>query len=371
MALATHAGRLERWLGREKVEALSESMRDWYGPPILVAGVPGRVYAHGGGDFRGTIKTGAFAHVFDAAEALFNRIARNARRIAKGETVYTGFASFSDLLAEAAAGKRNTLAFQKAGTTGVVAVTNTLWFVGNQPAAGAAAAAAPGGTAWTKASTGAMPFANPSGTDTQHLLAANVVASVAGNQLLLYDRLFSVTKAMNSTTAEAVTGTPTRYQSTTQGAEDSAEGNFLCIETRTALAATAHNWTVCTYTAQGGTTGRTLPSVTGNSGAIVNRLDQPASQWFCPLDSGDSGIKALTQMQCSAAVASGAIDFTIGHPLAWIPCPLANYLTQLDFVNSPLSLVRIFNDACLALLEVAKSATTATTYTGTIDTVMG
>ena len=58
------------------------------------------------------------------------------------------------------------------------------------------------------------------------------------------------------------------------------------IECRTALAATAHNWTVCTYTDQDGNTGATLPSVTGNSGNIINRLDQPAGTWFCPLASG-------------------------------------------------------------------------------------
>lgn len=86
---------------------------------------------------------------------------------------------------------------------------------------------------------------------------------------------------------------------------------------------------------------------------------------------GDTGIKNLTQMQCSAAVATGAIDFTIGHPLAWMPCPLANYLTQIDFVNTSFSLVRIFDDACLAFLEICKSATGATTYTGDFQTVKG
>lgn len=371
MTLATHSGKLERWLGKEKVEQLSESMKDWYGPPIAVAGVPGKVYAHKGGDFRGTIHTGAFAGVLDSFETVYNRISRNARRMAKGATLYTGFASFSDLIAEASAGKRNYFAFRKAGTTGVVAATNTLWFVGNQPVAGSNAGAAPGGTQWTDASTGALPFANPTSPDTQHLVLANVISSVAGNQLLLYDRLFSVTKTMNSTTTEAVTGTPTRYTSTTAGAADSAEGNFLIIECRTALAATAHNWTVCQYTDQGGTTTVNLPSVTGNSSNIVNRLDQPTGTWFCPLASGDTGISALTQMQCSDAVATGAIDFTIGHPLAWIPCPLANVLTQMDFVNSPFSLVRIFDDACLAFLEICKSATGATTYTGDLHTVEG
>ena len=54
---------------------------------------------------------------------------------------------------------------------------------------------------------------------------------------------------MNSTATEAVTGVPTRYQSTTASAEDyipeitSASSSWR----HRALAATAHNWTTCTY----------------------------------------------------------------------------------------------------------------------------
>ena len=220
------------------------------------------------------------------------------------------------------------------------------------------------------ATTGAWPFDNPA-SGTQHFVFGNPVASVAPNTLLLYDRLFSVTKTMNSTATEAVSGTPTRYQSATTSAADYAGNNFLMIECRTALAATAHNWTVCTYTDQDGNTGATLPSVTGNSGNIINRLDQPAGTWFCPLASGDTGIKNLTQMQCSAAVATGAIDFTIGHPIAFMPCGIANFVCEKDGLTTSISLERIMDNACLALLEILKSATTATTYNGQFTTLRG
>ena len=42
---ATHSGQLERWLGTEAINTLSEKMANWYGPPIAVAGVPGRMLA--------------------------------------------------------------------------------------------------------------------------------------------------------------------------------------------------------------------------------------------------------------------------------------------------------------------------------------
>jgi hypothetical protein len=193
-----------------------------------------------------------------------------------------------------------------------------------------------------------------------------VACSITNNSLLLYDRLFSVAKTMASTATEAVTGVPTRYQSTVATDPDYAGDNFLFVEVgTTALAATAHNWTVCTYTDQGGAAS-TLPSLTGNSGAIVNRFDHPASQWFAPLESGDVGIKALTQMQCSASVATGLISFVIGHPIGFMAFPVINSFFPFDWLTNRDQAPRIFDSACLAFIEPLKPATTATTYTGRI-----
>lgn len=371
----THSDRLERWLGADKVSQISEAMSNksakWYGNPIAVHGVPGLVYATKDGDFIGAIDAGYEMSAMDRAEDIIRRHTRMQRaRMARVRRQSGAIGSLDEALAAYFGGGNRTFTFNKAGTTGVVGATNTLWYVGSQPAAGAAAAAAPGGTVPTDATTGSWVFDNPS-TGTQHFVFGNPIASVAANTLLLYDRLFSVTKTMNSTATEAVTGVPTRYQSATTGAADSSENNFLMIECRTVLAATAHNWTVCTYTDQSNNAGATLPSVTGNSGNIVNRLDQPAGTWFCPLASGDTGIRNLTQMQCSAAVATGAIDFTIGHPIAFMPCGIANFVCEKDGLTTSISLERIFDDACLAFLEICKSATTATTYTGTFTTLRG
>ena len=361
----TNSQRLENFLGTEMVEGISASMRDWYGPPIPVGNIPGsRILAHAGGDFTGRIHVGRAAglldYQFDRAKLLLRRWSRRQR----GQ-LNAGFASLSDLINEITVnGKRREFLFQKVGTTGVVGSSNSLWACGGQPVAGANGAAAPGGTAHDDSNTGSFAFANPTGGDTQHFLSGGFYGTVSVNCLLMYDRLFSVAKTMASTATQAVTGVPTRYQSTTPGDADSAEGNFLFVECTTVLAATAHNWTVCQYTDQAGNATITLPSLTGNSGNIVNRLDMPAGYWFAPLASGDTGIQKLTQMQCSASVATGAINFVIGHPLAWIPISLANQVVLYDAVNSAFGLSRIFDDACLAFLEVAKGATTATTYSG-------
>lgn len=371
---AVHSGNLERWLGKENVQAVSDMMADWYGPPIALGGVPGKVFAHRGGDFRGQFGGGKLASAIDVADGIRRRLARAVRRasLKQASTLNAGFASLNDLISEATSGgKRYSFQFQKVGTTGVVSATNSLWAVGNQPVAGANGSAAPGGRAPTSATTGAIPYTNPTGGDTLHIVRADIASTVAANTLLIYDRIFDVAKTMNSTATEAVSGTPSRYQSTTGGAIDSAEGNFLFVECTTVLAATAHNWTTCTYTDQSGNTGVTLPSLTGNSGNIVNRLDHPTGQWFAPLAGGDTGIKNLTQMQCSAAVATGAINFVIGHPLMIVPCPIANFVQPIDGVLGFFGLNRIFDSACLSFLEITKSATGATTYVGTFDGVAG
>jgi hypothetical protein len=368
----THSDRLERWLGAENVDRVSTAMREWYGPPIALSGVPGNVRAVRGGDFIGRIRAGSEASALDRGREILHRLARGYRStVRRRATLSAGFSSLSDLIAEATAGKRIEFAFQKVGTTGVVASTNSLWRVGASPAAGAQASVAPTGDSPTDATTGAMPFTNPASGNTLHFVLGCPLSSVAGNNLLLYDRIFQVRKTMNSSATEAVTGVPTRYQSTTPTDPDFAGGNFVFPECGTALPATAHNWTVCQYTDQDGNTTQSIPSIAGNSSNIINRLDLPAGYWFMPLAASDYGIKALTQMQCSANVATGAIDFVIGHPIAWMPCPIANLVCIVDGINSAFNLVRIFDDAALALLEVNKPATTATTYNGTFLTCYG
>jgi len=371
LTLGTHASRLERWIGADAANRISDGMKDWYGPPIAVAGVPGNVWAMKGGDFRGRIAAGQFASALDFGLSRARRIGREYARRQRA-TANAGFASLSDLIAEASAGKTRDISFNKAGPTGVIAVTSSLWGLGAQPAAGANGAALPGGEAPTGATTGAQYGLDAVSTDTRHLVSAWVIASVAGQTLLLYDRLFHATINMNSNATQSVTGVPTRYQSSTVTNPDYAGGSFAFIEVGvTALAATAHNWTVCRYRNQAGTDAQSFPSMAGNSGAIVRRLDHPVGSWFFPLATGDTGVMDLDQIQSSAAMATGVGCAVVGHPLAFMPVPLANIACQFDGINTAFSLVRIFDGAALAWLELMKPAATATNYAGGVTFVHG
>lgn len=365
-----HSGQLERWLGADKTAYLSRQFRDWYGPPCNIRDVPGSLWVTGGGDFVGDFGRGGFASALDAlGDHLRQFWARVDRERSFREFQFgVGFTSISDALSRASSGNGQWLngLIAKTGPTGVVGAASSLWRVGAMPSAGGAGSAAPGGRAPVKTTTGAMNFVNPS-SGTLHLVGANFSSAVINNCLMLYDRIFDVAKTMASTATEAVTGVPTRYQSTTPGAADYAGGNFLFIEVGgTQLAATAHNWTTCIYTDSLGNATQTLPSVTGNSAAIVDRFDMPLNTWFCPLAAYDEGIQKLTQMQCSASVATGAINFVIGHQIGVMAFPVINSLLPFDWLTNMDQAPRIFDDAALALFELPKPATTATTYNGMI-----
>jgi hypothetical protein len=356
----THAEKLERWLGKEEVTRLSVMMREWYGPPIHLLDTPGSVRVAAGGDFVGQIGRGKFSVGLDYAIDRYRRH-QQLRMMA-------GFASISDALSRASQGFRQGIPFNKIGPTGVGGVTSSLWRVGPQPAVGAAPANPAGGTAYDRTSVGALAWRNAA-AGTSRLTGADVSTNVLGNTLLLYDLIFGVNKTMNSTSQESVTGVPTRYQSSTPSAEDYAGGNFLFVQVGgTALPATGHNWTVCTYRNQAGTDAQTLPSLAGVASAIVDRLDHPNAslQWFAPLASGDSGVMDLAAIQCSALVATGVVWFMIGHPIGFMSFPVQNCILPFDWLTNRDQAPRIFDNACLALLEPLKPSSSAASYTGMV-----
>src|SRR6266853_6575738 len=152
--MTPHSQRLERWLGREHLAALSFAMRAWPGPPIAVAGVPGAVYVTGGGDFCGEYRGPVQMDAVSRAEEVVRRIRREKfqRRYWHQRGAFT---SLSALIAAKTGGKSVTMLFNKTGTAPTAAnAAMDLWTTAGQPAAGAAGAAAPTGTSPTNATTG-------------------------------------------------------------------------------------------------------------------------------------------------------------------------------------------------------------------------
>lgn len=364
----THIGRLARWLGAENVENLSRQYAKWYGPPVALGGVPGNVYVTAGGDFIGRIDVGDHMTCDDVLEAGLRREKkRRMWRYARASGQLGAYTGLSDLLADVSGGKRGDLLFQKVGVAAnAIGNSNELWTRGNQPVAGAAGGAAPGGTATTNSTTGNWGYKNPTNANTGHFLGGWVTGGTIANSLLIVDQLFRVAKTMNSTTTEAVTGTFSRYQSGTATAADYIGGNF-CFPANptTVLAATAHNWTVCQYTDQDSNATQSFASTAGVSACVVGGIDLAVGNWFLPLASGDVGVKALTQMQCSAAVATGTIDFVVAHPIGMMPVWVANQACMVDALTTAIDqLTNVYDNACITGIELTKPATTAVTYSG-------
>jgi len=328
-----HSQRLERWLGAELVEKIRMTNYYW---PVPIANVFG---------------DGIFAYKDDII----------------GNIQGGGFASLSDLISEATAmGKLQIAHFTKAGTTGVAGVMNSLARVGPNPAGQVTAAAFPAGESPTRiAPLGlSIGYDNPTGGDTLHVVTGFAVASIASQLLLLYDRFYHGNWDI-SVTPRTVTGTPSRYQSVT------AKGTFMSSEVSTALGATTYTITP-TYVDQDGNAAEAQTSVMAIvASSIVNRFPHAPPDWHYRLNAGDYGVRAITNLAMSTAT-TGNLNVFLGKPLAWMPMPAQTYTpVVLDGINSAFNLAQIVTDACLCLLELFKSAVTATNWTGAFYLVSG
>ena len=364
---STHIARLERWLGPHQVEQLAASMREWHGPPIPIANVPGRVYAVRGGDFVGPLRGGYFGNLYDFTEQRAKRILRNASRRQLGR-LHAGFTSLSDLISEATVGgKSQVLPFVIAGAAGVAARSNSTWGVGSWPPIGAAGGTAGTGAACTRSTVGALGQQNAAGGDQLHITTMTVQGSVAGQMLLLYDRLWHMTHTMTvDPQAVNTANPPTRYQTAA-----TAPGSFITGHVTTVLPA-ATPTIAFTYVDQDGNASAAGPALsTIASAAAVGTIPFTAPNWFYPITPGDTGVRSITNVDLSAAMASGVVTWAIGHPLVMCPIGAANVPIIVDGINSAFNLQRVYDDACLTFLELCKSATTATNWWGMIEMVSG
>lgn len=360
---ATHSARLECWLGSECVEQMSRAWRGYHGPdPMPLANVPGAVCVTNDGDFVGPIAAGRFANLVDYYATRWRGAMRRSAR--RSQYTLHALSSVSDALAEMAAGKGQIFPIAKTGATGVVGISNTLWDVAGQPSAGSTSAA-PGGSSPDNTTAGGLKQSDASGGDTLQFAGAAIAADSAVRTLLLYDRFFQVNHNI-ATDPQTVSGTPTRYQDTT------AKGNFITVHVTTGLGAGTPTYAI-TYVDQDGNTAEAATAQTIVGSAIARRFPFAAtvgSGWYYPLNSGDTGVRAITNLNLSAT-STGNLDVVLGKPIAMIPCPAAGLAVPVDGTISPWMAQRIVAAACLALLEMTRSSTTATNYAGSIALLSG
>ena len=371
---ATSSQKLERWLGTETVEGISMKMRNWYGPPIPVAGVPGRVYACAGGDFCGAIRGGYFGNLLEFSAARVRSFLRDVGR--PQYQLNAGFASLQALIDDVELyGLGQKFNFYKTGVTQPAASASAWLFyqgagVPVSPTAPGTTATVPGGTVYTNTSTGAFRIKSDAGTNTTFFISgAGIGNQTASNgSLMLVDYLWDANINYNNTN-NPITGVPTRYQTAT-----TAPGNFMSGDTTNALGATAANITL-TYVDQDGNAAEAAPALAIRINSAVGTIPHTAPVWFIPLNAGDTGLRNATNIAFSAGN-GGYVARMIAHPLAIIPvnqqaATTGQAWSVIDGVNSAFQFERVYNGACLALMEFHKGGTTATSYTGTIMLASG
>jgi hypothetical protein len=370
---STHASKLERWLGPNKCAEFSALHKNWYGPPIALAGVPGEVYCRGGGDFVGNIDAGGFSNLWDHYNGLCKKFIRVATREQK-RTCGTGFATLQAMIDAAKTGYAQTINLNFFSLVPSITGLGTDNFNTAQNGV-VVGGAAPSGTVYNGSSKGAKYLRPCQSGKTLTVACANAGASGNQTNMMIADRLFAVAKTMNSTASEAVSGVPTRYQSTTSTDPDWAGGNFVYPLVTTNVPATAHNHNVCQYTDQSGNTGISFPTLAGRASTNAGNMDMASPNWFMPLAEGDTGVLALTQIQIDALVATGAISYVQSHPIAWVPALNGTsgqaWLWINNTINSAMQLVRIFDDACLYALAPASAGGSSTAIIAEITAVEG
>jgi len=223
------------------------------------------------------------------------------------------------------------------------------------------------GVECTSATAGANKFDNPTGGDTTHITTVMAQANSV-QSLMLFDCTWDMTYNHASSTSTAIDSAnrPTRYQTGT-----TAPGSFLSNEITTTLSATAHTLTA-TYVDDQGNTAEAATAVSAGTGVTAGRTALPAGSWFLPLNAGDRGLRYLTNMaQSTVASVTGISTWFIGHPLVWIPMPLANVPHIYDGINSAFNLERVYDNANLSWMCPGIATTGAWTFSSQVRLVSG
>jgi len=271
-----------------------------------------------------------------------------------------GWATYADLKSEVIdKGKYYEVTFNKVGSAPELSsfpfVTHSLWKVGAIPAAGADPATTPG-TAYDD-TAGSMFFPDQS-SDRKFLLSFGASSQPPASSLVLYDRLVGVSGISVASTGNKTINSAAlpRYS----GAD--SEGVECWLEVTTATTATAPVVSLNSYTNQAGTTGRaggtvTFPAAATNVDTIIGPM---------PLQAGDTGIRSIeVGLNVATAASAGVINVLLLRRIAAIALPTANEYYETQYVGEMLALPRIFDGACLCLMQYAVS-NTATTFNGKI-----
>ncbi len=255
------------------------------------------------------------------------------------------------LIAALVGGARYTFFKPSAASEGA-GTWHSLWKLAGWPPAGANPPAYTAGSGYTptSATTGAIPFTNPT---TDAYLGKLAAQGATIGTLIIYDRLWACSGFVTNSTGTQTVTTPGSLPS----GRDPNGGDDVepWLEVYTAPGATTATWTMTgvddagntgvtwTYThpANAETVGQMMPFVLG--GTATRRGCRQVTSFACSISSGTAG----------------DIGVTLLRRLAEIPLTAANVGSVLDAIA--LGLPYVYDDACLAMMVQC-----STTNTGVI-----
>lgn len=233
-------------------------------------------------------------------------------------------------------------------------------------------------TSDSTAGAGGIPHGGNVSADTKHIVNASAFSAAATTMpsvLMLVDmlgfyRVTSVTTTGNQATDNTVT--LPRY---TNGAGVQA---FAFNNSTTAMGAATPNLSI-TYTDQDGNTGNTTPATlpsckTAAANGLILYSGTGSGKYgpFIPLASGDSGIRAITQINLSASYVSGTFSVGLCRPLITMPMTTIGVAAERDFLNQVPSLPRVYDGANLQwLIYHGANTPTNSAFYGHIDFAWG
>lgn len=233
----------------------------------------------------------------------------------------------------------------------------SLWCVPGYPGA----APTPTTVAACSSSTaGALRFTDPAGGKQKWLVYACMGTTKPGTTIF-YDRLLHIGGLSGtSTSAQTVGGSITRY---TNGV-----GNIAYLEIYTSLG-TSNVTATLSYTNDLNASVTSTVTV-GGSGTSQWRKNQMVIPF--PLNSGESGVKAVTSVQLSGSTGTaGNFGITIGHPLTSLTFYASSEISggaKMSTIHPPGD-IEIPSGACLAMFHRYFNALTVSFYAGMLGMV--
>jgi len=272
--------------------------------------------------------------------------------------------NYDGIINARAGGKAQDIVAMKLSQTTVASQWSCFYRSGGLPAAGTYTNY-PTGATHNRASVGALPLANPGGSDKKYLLSLGVNHLNGSNVVFLYDVLVAAgnISANDLNVLTISTAALTRYEA------EAAAGNMIIADTTTALGSTPSGVNTVHY----------LESVAGadHSYAVEAMITSCAafrhpfaisaagsSYMVMPLAAGDVGVRQIVSVDLGAAMGAGVYAVAIIRPLMLIPTVGSSSYVERDSTLQIDGLTELVVGSDSQLGCLAFSVLASTTSTG-------